>query len=270
MQKIKRFLFGIAFLSFVWGHAQRVDLKGQLVAEAELEGLHIQNKTAAEYTISQDDGHFIIPAKASDTLIISGVQYKKQEVIITASMVALGQFEVFMEKNVSELDEVVVGKIFTGSLTSDIENLNLKPEVNFYDLGIPGYTGKPLTQNERKLYDADAGAMVSLLGGTNGLGPSVNLHKLLNSISGRTKKLKAIVELDKREGCINRLKRDYETFLFENVDLAENLRTEYFLFCQEDERFLELCQENNDIVLIEFLQEKLKVYQGHRKSFNKE
>ncbi|WP_179351561.1 peptidase associated/transthyretin-like domain-containing protein [Winogradskyella vidalii] len=246
--------------------AQTKDLKGQLIANDEAEGLHIQNRTAAKYTISNDDGSFIIPAKVADTLVISGVKYQEKEIVITPSIMELGQFSVQLIESVSELKEVVVGKILTGSLESDIENSDAEPEVNFYDLGIPGYTGKVLTQNERKLYDADGGDMVGLVGGIYGGGPSINFFKLLNTITGRTKKLKAIVELDNRVDCIERLKEDYEAFLFEKDTLAENLRVEYFLFCQEDEAFLTLCNQNNEIKLIEFLQAKLKVYQENRNS----
>jgi len=266
MKTIKIFAFIVFLVLAVGLQAQTKDLNGQLISEDEVEGLHILNKTAAKYTISNKDGSFVIPAKVSDTLVISGVKYQKQEVIITSSMVALGQFNVQLIENVNELNEVVVGKIFTGSLESDIQNSDAQPEINFYDLGIPGFTGKPLTQNERKLHDADAGSTGSLMGGPFGGGVGLNLHKILNKVSGRTKKLKSIVELDNRDACIKRLKDDYEDFIFEKDTLAENLRVEYFLFCQEDEEFLTLCNQNNQLNLIEFLQNKLKVYQENRKS----
>ncbi|MBU2927498.1 carboxypeptidase-like regulatory domain-containing protein [Winogradskyella psychrotolerans] len=247
------------------GNAQRTDLKGKLIANDEVEGLHIQNKTGAKYTISEGDGSFIIPAKVQDTLVISGVKYQTQEIVISETVMDLGELYVQMVENVSELNEVVVGKILTGSLESDLQNSEAKPEINFYDLGIPGYTGKPLTQNERKLYDADGGSWGSI-----GLGFSVNFYKVLNTISGRTKKLKAIVELDDRSACIERIKYNYENYIFENDSLAENLRTEYFLFCQEDDEFLNLCHQNNDLALLEYLKEKLKVYQENRKSVTKD
>ncbi|WP_178987529.1 carboxypeptidase-like regulatory domain-containing protein [Winogradskyella schleiferi] len=265
MKKIKTLFLIFTFLSLSLTRAQTKDLKGQLVANDEVEGLHIQNKTSAKYTISNEDGSFVIPAKTQDTLVISGVKYQKQEFVITSSIMELGQFNVQLIENINELNEVVVGKILTGSLESDIENSDAKTEIDFYDLGIPGYTGKPLTQNERKLHDADAGPM-----GYIGLGGGVNLHKLLNTISGRTKKLKAIVALDDRDRCVERFRRDYESFLFEKDTLSENLRNEYFLFCQEDEEFLTICNENNDIELLEFMQTKLKVYQENRKSVSKD
>lgn len=68
---------------FLSSYAQRKDLNGQLISNDEVEGLHILNKTAAKYTISNEDGSFVIPAKVSDTLVISGLKYEGQEFIIT-------------------------------------------------------------------------------------------------------------------------------------------------------------------------------------------
>lgn len=267
---IKNVIFFVLFILFFFAQAQTKDLNGQLISDEDVEGLHVLNKTASKYTISNEDGSFIIPAKALDTLIISGVKYQVQEIIITKAIIKLGSFNVDLVENVNALNEVVVGKILTGSLQSDLENSDAKTEINFYDLGIPGYIGKPLTQNERKLYDADGGPIASVMGGPFGGGIGLNMHKLLNKISGRTKKLKAIVDLDNRDACAQRLRRNYEVFLFEKDTLVENLRSEYFLFCQEDKDFLALCGNNNEIELLEFLQAKLKAYQKNRESVTKD
>ncbi len=244
-------------------NAQTKDLNGQLISDDEVEGLHILNKTSAKYAISNEDGSFTIPAKALDTLFISGLKYKNQELVITQSTVDVGSFSVQLIEKINELDEVIVGKILTGSLESDLENSDAKTEINFYDLGIPGYKGKPLTQNERKLHDADGGGPIY-----TGLG--VNVHKLLNRISGRTKKLKEIVALDNEDKCIERLRREYEDAIFKTDTLADNLKNEYFYFCQEDEGFKSLCEENNDLKAIEFLQTKLKAYKKNRESVTKD
>ncbi|MCA0151810.1 carboxypeptidase-like regulatory domain-containing protein [Winogradskyella vincentii] len=259
-----RIKFGFTFYFILYSlivFGQRKDLKGQLIANGDVEGIHILNKTAPKYTVSEEDGSFIIPAKVSDTLFISGLKYESKEIVITNTIIISGILRIALVEKINELDEVIVGKILTGSLESDLQNSDAKTEVNFYDLGIPGYIGKPLTINERKLHDADAGPW-----GHIGLGFGVNFHKLLNRISGRTKKLKKIVDLDSRDKCIERLKREYESIIFENEYLAENLTTEFFLFCQEDEGFLELCNRNNDIEAIEFLKLKLKAYNNNRKS----
>ena len=270
MRKTNALCFFIFFATTLLVYAQRIDLSGQLIADDEVEGLHILNKTASKYAISNEKGSFVILAKVSDTLVISGLKYQVQEYIITQSIIDFGSFSVQLIEKVNELKEVVVGKILTGSLQSDLENSDAKTEVNFYDLGIPGYIGKPLTLNERKLHDADHGSMLSLGGGSYGAGAGINLHKLLNKISGRTKKLKAIVALDDKDRCITRLRLNYEEAIFKTDTLAENLKNEYFYFCQEDEGFKALCDDNNDLKAIEFLQAKLKAYNKNRESVSKD
>lgn len=269
--KRNSFLFVLAVITVTFAvNAQLKDLKGQLIATDEVEGIHILNKTAAKYTISNDDGSFVIPAKVSDTLFISGLKYEGKAFVITQSIVDLGSFNVRLIEKINELDEVIVGKILTGSLESDLENSDAKTEVNFYDLGIPGNTKLPLTQNERKLHDADAGPTGQIMGGPYGGGVGLNVHKLLNQISGRTKKLKAIVALDDKEKCMSRLRVEYEAAIFKTDTLAEKYRNEYFYFCQEDQGFLALCEENNDLKSIEFLKLKLKAYQKNRESLTKD
>ena len=245
--------------------AQRKELNGQLFAEDDVEGIHILNKTANKFAISKSDGSFKILAKLLDTLVVTSIKYETKEVIVNQSQEQLGTISIRLTELVTALDKVIVGKILTGSLQSDLENSDAKTDINFYDLGIPGNTKLPLTQNERKLHDADAGSW-----GYIGFGFGVNFHKLLNQISGRTKKLKSIVELDDRDKCINRLRIDYESIIFEKDSLPENLKNEYFLFSQEDENFLKLCEEKNEIKLLEFLQQKLKVYRENRETDDKD
>ncbi|MHA7843567.1 MAG: carboxypeptidase-like regulatory domain-containing protein [Winogradskyella sp.] len=268
MKRTKLLFSLVALVSVFLLQAQRTEIKGKLIADDDVEGIHVLNKTASKFTISDEKGEFTIAAKATDTLFISSLVYEKKEVIITSEDENSEIIKIKLEEKVSALDKVVVGKILTGSLQSDLENSDAKTEINFYDLGIPGNTNLPLTQNEKKLHDADGGPTGSIMGGPFGGGIVLNLHKILNKISGRTKKLKGVVELDDRDKCINRLRIDYESILFENDTLTKNLRNEYFLFSQEDENFLSLCKEDNDIKLLEFLQQKLKAYRENLNSSN--
>lgn len=263
MKKTKLTFSLVALIFSLLLQAQRQEIKGKLIADDDVEGIHILNKTASKYTVSNEKGEFSIEAKATDTLFISSLIYNNKEIIISKEHEDSNSIEIKLDEKVSELDKVIVGKILTGSLQSDLENSDAKTEINFYDLGIPGNTKLPLTQNEKKLHDADGGSWGHL-----GLGFGVNFHKLLNKISGRTKKLKDIVELDDRDKCINRLRIDYESIIFENDTLPKNLRDEYFLFSQEDENFLNLCKKDNDIEMLEFLQQKLKAYRENLDSSN--
>ncbi|HUH29547.1 hypothetical protein [Gelidibacter sp.] len=136
-------IFSILGLLFVKNaHSQSVDINGKISAPHDVEGIHIINKTASRFTISNSNGEFFVQAKLNDTLLFSGISYQPKEVVITKFIIAAKEFTVYLEELVNALDEVVVGKVLTGDLLSDIKNADLKRDINFYDLGIPGYTGK--------------------------------------------------------------------------------------------------------------------------------
>lgn len=254
-----KFVFFLLVLGFTFAlHAQLKNLNGQLIASDEVEGLHILNRTAAKYTISKEDGSFVIPAKVSDTLFISGLKYESREFIITQAIVNRGHFSVILIEKINELNEVVVGKIFTGSLESDLENLDVKTDINFYDLGIPGSTKLPLTQSEQRLYDADHGKFVYYYG----IGISINVHKILNRINGDTQKYKERVTREFKEDCIQLLKSEYSKTIFEAISIPENHKEEFFQFCLEDAKFDTLCDSENQINDVSFLLKKLKIFKS--------
>ncbi|WAC01499.1 hypothetical protein N7U66_16040 [Lacinutrix neustonica] len=58
-------------------------------------------------------------------------------------------------------------------------NSDAKPTINFYDVGIPGYKGKPKTKSERQLQTAGDFKPIMLLGLLAG---SMPFDPLLNAI----------------------------------------------------------------------------------------
>lgn len=264
MIKIKYTLLLFAGLVCYFSTGQtRID--GKIIASEDLEGIHILNKTALKYAITQEDGSFTIIVRLVDTLVISGLKYQLKEVVVTKQMIDERYIEVELQEKVTVLQEVIVGEILTGSLASDVENTDAETDINFYDLGIPGFTGTPLTQTERRLFDADAGNTFSLSGGPFGGGAGVNLHKLLNLISGRTKRLKRNVRLEDNQQCINYYKVEYSTDIFKHNALSPIYHNEFFQFCEDDPTITELCKENNSIKIIEFIKAKLKIYKNNLK-----
>lgn len=255
----------ILILLIVFGsgavNAQLRTLRGVVIANGDVEGVHILNKTSVKYTVTDIDGSFDILAKPNDTLTISALKYQTKEIIVVQEFFKPKGLKIYLTEKVNELEEVVVGKLLTGDIGSDVGNVELKDEVNFYDLGIPGYTGKPKTIPERKLADADAGSW-----GYVGLGFGVNFHKLLNRISGRTKKLKAIVALDEKDKCMKRMRDFYSETLLENEELTEAQKADYFYFCMDGLKFSDICTRNDPSEVIPFLNEKLKTYKQNLNS----
>ena len=256
MKRINGLTFLFAFTLVFFINAQQKDLKGQLIADDEVEGLHILNKSSAKYTISNEDGSFVITAKVSDTLFISGLKYEKQDVVITQSIIDLGYFSIELIEKINELDQVIVGKILTGSLESDLQNSDAKAELNFYDLGLPGNTDLPLTQSEQRLYDADHGQFAYYYG----IAVVINVHKILNRLNGDTKDYKRRVKIESNEDCINRLKDNYSQTIFEAITIPDTYKEEFFQFCLEDQQFNGICEDDDQINDVSFLLEKLNVF----------
>lgn len=243
----------IALLLCVCSDAQTIDLKGKVTASSDLGSIHVLNVTAQEFTITQSNGNFSVPARLNDTILVSSIQYIPQSIVVTETILKLEYLSVKLEDRVNELDEVVVGKVLTGDLFLDIGNSDAKPDINFYDVGIPGYTGKPKTQKERRLYEADAGKMVIIAP----LFIGINIHKMLNRISGRTKKLKSAVKLEEQVDCMNKIKSEFSKLLFADYEIEEHLKIEFFYFVSEDPKFEMICKADNDFETYEFLIQKL-------------
>ena len=248
-------LFGIHVMI-----AQTVEIKGQLIGKDEVEGIHILNNSSNTFTISNSKGQFSIPAKLNDTLAFSGVSYELKNLVVTEKIIDSKSLTIYLTEKINALDEVVVGKILTGDLSSDLANSGVERNINFYDLGIPGYAGKPKSQTERRLYTAGDFKPIHLLAL---LGGSLPLDPIFNAISGRTKLLKNRVYLENQDKCILQTKSNLSEILFNAHSLEEQHRNEFFYFCADDSQFDTLCIINDDFKTLEFLKEKLASFKSN-------
>lgn len=234
--------------------AQRVDIKGHIFAKDDVEGIHILNKSSNTFTISNGVGEFSISAKLNDTLTFSGVSYTLKDVMVGEDMINSKSLTIYLTESITALDEVVVGKILTGDLSVDLANSGVERGINFFDLGISGYTGKPKTQSERRLFTAGDFKPIHLLAL---LGGSLPLDPIFNAISGRTKLLKHRVHLENVDQCILKTKDNLAEILFAAHPLEKHYHTEFFYFCADDPQFDTLCVIKDDFIMLDFLKEKL-------------
>ena len=244
--------------------SQVVEINGIVMANSDVEGIHVINKTSKFYSTTNQKGEFIIRGKLNDTLVFSSVQYKLESLLINPELLITKTLTVNLVEHINELNEVYIGNSLSGNLQDDISNVKGKPDINFYDVGIPGYTGKLKTQNERRLFEADHGKILQL-GVSKELDPElkINFHKLLNKISGRTKMLKSRVELDKKDALMFSLKAKYSKDLFNVYQLSDEKQMDYFYFCSEDKNFEEIASISNDLQILDFLKEKLFKYKSN-------
>ena len=156
-------------------HTQNIKISGQIISDGELEGIHVINRTAYRYATTDKNGFFIVEGKESDSLYFSSIQHQPKTIVLSKKQIDSRSLTVTLLESLNELDEVVLGAILTGDLNSDIGNSAAKRPLDFYDLGIPGYTGPRMNLVERRLYEADSGPLIPF-----GIPPSINIYKLLN------------------------------------------------------------------------------------------
>lgn len=262
---MKRLIFLSTLLFIVnihLGFSQSVEIEGKIVSTSNVENIHVINKTKQYFTTTNKEGLFIIYVSINDTLQFSSIQHKMHSVIINDAVIASKNIFVNLKEQVNELDEVLVGKILTGDLASDLKNVEGDPPINFYDVGIPGYTGKIATQSERRLSEAGEFKPKMLLGALTG---GISLNPILNGISGRTKMLKNRVAIESKETLIRSIKARLTVDFLASNPLKEERLADFFYFCVDDPNFLSHCYRQSDFKILIFLRKKYRQYQENIK-----
>lgn len=185
-------------------------IKGKVVYQTlSVEGVHVINKTTKSVTITDSEGRFQITAKSLDTVVFSAIQYNLKELIIKPVFFQQNEIVVHLDKRLTELDEVVVKPHnLTGILKEDIALV--KPPINFYDVGIPGFKGIP----QEKIPSTATVIAASLLGG-------LPMETLLKKINGYYKTLKLLRKMDRENKATLDIIDFYgESFFITEYDLT--------------------------------------------------
>lgn len=238
---------------------QTVFLQGNVKVENnDVDGIHVQNTTTNKATITDAYGYFSIPVRLNDTLVFSAIQLQKKEFPITQTLLDTKSIVVLMQEAENALDEVVVMPYnLSGDLSKDANNLK-QEVVTAASLGLPNAYVKKKTQNERKLAEADGGGWIKgVNGGLGGVGGAINLHKILNRVSGRTKMLKERVARDEKNVRINELAAYYpDDILIEKLKIPALRVQEFRYYCEVDAGFETLMETKDLLKIWNFLQVK--------------
>ncbi|MGS2761193.1 carboxypeptidase-like regulatory domain-containing protein [Sinomicrobium sp. M5D2P9] len=227
-------------------HAQS-RLKGKVESTfSDITGVHVINKTRESATITDAHGYFDIPAQEGDSILFSAVQYRKEEIIVTAEILATPSFVIHLTEQVTELDEVVL-KNLTGNLATDLRRIKTD-SVTAIHMGLPNATRRLPTQTERRLNEATTG------------GGFIPLNPILNAISGRTRMLKDRLQKEKETAKVEKVRSSFDNDFFVSLGIPEEKIYDFLYFCAVQPRYNQILDLNNKMFLQQFLKKQAETY----------
>lgn len=230
--KINSILWGILFLLCQISFGQTLDeklLQGKIrVDSAGVIGINVLNLTNGKITQTNSSGAFFILAKANDILVFTAVNLKKVKKTISFYDFELGMLSINMEPKTTELKEVIINK----------------NQINALSLGVVTKDPVKYSPAERRLRTAGDFKPVQLL---NLLGGAMPLDPLINKINGRTKRLKKLVVLEKKENYIKLISELYNQEYFTvQLEIASDYVNGFKYFIVENENFLKVLESKNE------------------------
>jgi len=204
-------------------------LQGKIsVDSVGVNGINILNLTNGKATQTNNSGEFFILAKANDILVFTAINLKKYRKTISFSDFELGKLSIILEPKITELKEVIVNK----------------NEINALSLGVVTRDPVKYSPAERRLRTAGDFKPIELL---QLLGGSMPMDPLINKINGRTKRLKKLVVLEKKENFIKLISELYNQEYFTvQLGIANDYVNGFKYFIVENENFLKVLESKNE------------------------
>ncbi|MFS4483783.1 hypothetical protein ACKGJY_12250 [Hyunsoonleella sp. 2307UL5-6] len=254
--KLKLFFISLFFVQL--STSQSVEITGIVESSGDVENIHVINKTAQKFTITNTSGGFVIPVNLNDTLSFSSVQYESKVIIISEEILNSKKVLVTLDAQINELDKITLTNGLTGNLATDMNTITVvRPsslhldEVDMQSLSLDNLAlEKQSTSDHYKQ---------TLNSNTRFYQPDI--VKVLESV------LK--VDLSFKSGVLQDRKRVKEKFLLEvytktEISNAFNIpidKVDDFLLFVEKEGFkLSLLEKENEFLLVEFLMNKSGVF----------
>ena len=125
MSKPLTYLLFICAIIQTQAQEKRVVISGLIISDVKSKyNIHILNLNSKKGTISNSAGKFRIPVKVNDTLLLSGIQFYKKEILITNTIITNGRITVTLFQKINELDEVELrAHNLSGNLITDAKNV---------------------------------------------------------------------------------------------------------------------------------------------------
>lgn len=205
-------------------------IKGKIIVETnDNDGITIVNISNETSTISGSGGYFKIKAKVNDTIIFSAIHLVAKKHIITKKDFGKDLLFIKLEIYNRHIKEIMI----TNSDFITPESLGLVPKGQ-----------KQYTPAERRVKTAGDWS------GTGIDGALLSLDPIFNAISGRTKQLKAELEVERKEFLQSKINANFDSeFITNQLHIPEEYVEGYIFYIVEDAELKTAIKSKNKTVI---------------------
>ena len=188
--------FLVLFFQLCFSQNQK-SLHGRIVCDQNpVQGIQIINLVTEKSSVSDANGDFDILVKPEDMLVFTSNNYEYKRKFLEKADVELNVLKIELVKKPEELKEIVIAQ-----------------KLDAVKLGILQKPAKEYTPAERKLKVATSLDPTFSAGTMSG--GAMSLDPFLNWLSGRTKKLKAELSIERKEMLLKKVSDLYEDNYYE-------------------------------------------------------
>ncbi len=214
-------------------------IKGKIIVETnDNDGITIVNISNKTNTISGNGGYFKIKAKLNDTIMFSAIHLVGKKHVVTKKDFGKDLLFIKLDIYTRHIKEIMV----TNADDITAESLGLVPKGQ-----------KKYTPAERRVKTA------SDFNGQFGLNTAFGIDPLFNAISGRTKQLKAELEVERKEFLQSKINANFDSeFIMNQLHIPEEYVEGYVFYIVEDTELKAAAKAKNK-TLINFIMSALAV-----------
>ncbi|SEP77895.1 hypothetical protein [Flavobacterium urocaniciphilum] len=201
-------------------------IRGKIIVETnDNDGINIVNISNKSNTISTNGGYFKLKAKVNDTIVFSAIHLVAKKHIVTKKDFGSDLLFIKLEIYSKRIKEIMV----TSHDNVNAETLGLVPKGQ-----------KKYTPAERRLKTA------SDIDGQFGLNTHFGIDPLLNAISGRTKQLKAELEVERKEFLQKKINNSFDSdYIMNTLHIPEDYINGFIFYIVEDKQIVEASKAKN-------------------------
>lgn len=248
-------LFILGCFNASFGQENIKVLRGKVESlQNDVSNILIVNINSKKSTITDSLGLFSIEVKLRDSLSITALQYLPKSISITPKMFKDNKVIISLSENIITLNEVTITPYnLTGKLRSDLNRLNVKKEINARTLELPNANLIKMTQSERLLIEADRGKYYNFYV----VALTINTHKIMNRLSGRTKSFEEMIEREEKMNLEEKIIAKFsKESMCDNFKISKSNIDGFLTYCLSQEDFLSLAEAGNSIEVWDYLKAK--------------